>query len=691
MTIVQILPALNEGGVERGAVDSNREYVRRGHTSIVISAGGRLAAQIEADGGCHILFDAASKNILTLPGRVIRLRALLRSLSPDVIHARSRVPAWLAWLADRTLKIPFVTTVHGFNSVNLYSRVMTFGDRVICVSGAIRDHVIRHYGIDESKTVVIPRGIDLDFFDPAATDPRFQAQFCRQFGLEGAFVVTAVGRITQLKDYETFILAIERVAATIPTVKGLIVGGVHPDREEYFDRLRALAETRGMGDRIVFAGHQSRVPDIYALSRIVVSASKKPESFGRSAAEALAMDRPVIATDHGGMTEIVIDAETGYRIPVGDADALAASIVRASQREWTGLRDFVAARFTLERMVDATLAVYDEVNRISVCHINLSSRYGGAEKNFVDVCNTLSERHFEVSAIVPCGTEYIDRFSSRVRVVELRTGGSRYDPRLWLAMSTVLHRLRPSIIHTHSIKATQLIVALRPAIPHFRHVATKHNDRKGKVFDAVEYPLAVSSVVAASIHRENVPVIYNGIDCRSIEPQRQPENFTILCVGRLDAIKQYDQVIDAVASLPFPCQLLIAGSGPQRDKLVQQVMRLGLGERVKLVGFVADVASLMASSHLVVVNSKSEGFSYTLIEGLCYAPLVISTPVGVAPDALSQELLFDSRNLASKLIDVYEHYEDYCVIAAHLREKAQTKFAIRTAVDELESFYRRIL
>ncbi|MDF1581110.1 MAG: glycosyltransferase, partial [Desulfuromonadales bacterium] len=227
MKIVQLLPELNEGGVERGVVELSRELVKRGHESIVICHGGKLAARIEADGGRYVSFDVCTKNPFTAPLRVLRLRRLLRQLAPDIIHARSRVPAWLAWLANKTLRIPFVTTVHGFNSVNAYSRVMTFGDRVICVSGAIKTYIQQHYGVPDDIIYVIPRGIDLDTFNPDNLDDDFMQSFKAEYKLSGRFVVTSVGRITQLKDYETLIRAIDSLRTKFPEILGLIVGGVH--------------------------------------------------------------------------------------------------------------------------------------------------------------------------------------------------------------------------------------------------------------------------------------------------------------------------------------------------------------------------------------------------------------------------------------------------------------------------------
>lgn len=367
MRVMQLVPELNEGGVERGVVELSRELVKRGIESVVVSAGGRLVPRIEADGGRHVAIDVASKNPLTAPSRAARLKRCLADLRPDILHARSRVPAWLAFLANRSPRIPFVTTVHGFNSVNPYSRVMTYGDRVICVSTAIKEHIRRHYGVPEGKIAVIPRGIDLEQFDPAKVDRAFMADFSRQYGLEGRFVVTSAGRITQLKDYETFLRAIGSLRAEIPEVLGLVVGGARKDKGEYFDSLRKLAASLGLEDHVLFTGSQSRMAEIYALSRVVVSSSRKPESFGRAAAEALAMNVPVVATGHGGILDIVLEGETGYLFSPGNDEELKDKIVLANRLPGNRFRDFVADRFSLKAMVEKTISQYgillDEATR----------------------------------------------------------------------------------------------------------------------------------------------------------------------------------------------------------------------------------------------------------------------------------------------------------------------------------------
>ena len=358
MRVVQLLPELNEGGVERGVVELNRELVKLGVESIVISAGGKQAGQIEIDGARHICFDVVSKNLLTAPLRILRLRKLIKELQPDILHARSRVPAWLTFSANRSLRIPFVTTVHGFNSVNAYSRVMTFGDRVICVSQAIKNYVQKHYQVPDEKLVVIPRGVDLELFSPANLDHDFIHKFRQKYQLDGCFVVSSVGRITQLKDFETFIRGVVAAKDQIPNICGLIVGGVRQDKQGYFNSLQNLVTNLGADSFIHFVGSQNRIAEIYSLSDIVAICSRKPESFGRTAAEALAMNVPVVATNHGGVLDVVKEGETGELFTVGDHLALSRKITSMQNAMFQNLRSRIVTEFSLEQMITENIVVY---------------------------------------------------------------------------------------------------------------------------------------------------------------------------------------------------------------------------------------------------------------------------------------------------------------------------------------------
>lgn len=357
MRIVQILPELNEGGVERGTVELNREFVKKGLSSYVISAGGKLEEQINNDGGTHIKFDSCSKNILSVFSRVQKLRKILKEINPDIIHVRSRVPAWLVYFANKSLKIKVVSTVHGFNSVSFYSRIMTKANAVICVSNSIKDYIQTNYNTSEEIITVIPRGIDLEVFNPLNIDNSFINNFKNKYNLEDKFIISSVGRITQLKDYETFIQAIHIIKSKIPNTKALIVGGVRSDKEDYLKSLKVLIKELDLEDNIIFTGSQSKVSEIYSLSNVVVSSSKKPESFGRAVAEAIAMNTPVIATNHGGVKDIIIENENGFFFEVGDEKELALNIIESKKLSFDGY-SYISSTFSLDNMLDSTIAVY---------------------------------------------------------------------------------------------------------------------------------------------------------------------------------------------------------------------------------------------------------------------------------------------------------------------------------------------
>jgi len=360
MKIVQLLPELNEGGVERGTVELSRELVKNSHESVVISSGGKLVVEIEKDGAIHIEVNVSSKNPFTAMSRIFKLRGVLKELQPDIIHARSRVPAWLAYFAKIGLNIPFVTTVHGFNSVNFYSSIMTKGDAVICVSSSIKEYIQKNYSTAEEKITLIARGVDLHNFNPENIDSDFIKEFQEKYNLHGKTIVSTVGRITQLKDYESFINAISLLKEERPNIVGLIVGSVHKDKRDYFHKLENLVQSLGLKNYIVFTGSQTKIAEIYSLSHVIVSSSKKPESFGRSVAEAIAMNRAVVASGHGGVLDIIKNEENGYFFEVGNPYELKEKILLALKLKFDGYH-YIAKKFSLEQMVTATIGVYKKL------------------------------------------------------------------------------------------------------------------------------------------------------------------------------------------------------------------------------------------------------------------------------------------------------------------------------------------
>lgn len=357
MKIVQLLPELNEGGVERGVVELSRELIKRGFESVVISNGGRLVERLEREGSVHVKVDVCSKNPFNAPWRIFVLYRTLKKIRPDLLHVRSRVPAWMVFFANHCLHLPVVSTVHGFNSVGFYSSIMTKTDHVICVSGAIKDFIQTHYDVPDEKISVIPRGIDLTVFNPSTIDRSFIEAFQTRFGLHDRFVVSTVGRITQLKDLETFIRAVAILKKEIPNIVGLVIGGIREDKHAYAASLQSLCASLELDDTVLFCGSLNNVAEIYALSDVTLSCSKKPESFGRSVAEAIAMNTPVVATRHGGVLDIVQEGVNGYFSAIEDAQDLAQKIRQARMLRFDG-HTYIAEHFTLQNMVEKTVKVY---------------------------------------------------------------------------------------------------------------------------------------------------------------------------------------------------------------------------------------------------------------------------------------------------------------------------------------------
>lgn len=365
MKILQILPSLDDGGVERGTVDSNRLYVEAGHESWVISAGGKRVPEIARDGGHHVTLGMRSKNPLSAPFRMLALRRAIRKIRPDVIHYRSRVPGWLTLWANRArdLRIPTISTLHGLNHPCFYSSVMVRADRVICVSTVGVSFVKEHYPwVADEKLQIIPRGVDLDAFNPDALDREWMQTFIREHQLEGKFIATAVGRVSLLKGVDVLIRAVARLKDEWPELIALVVGGPQKNQENHFEELKTLAVESGIADRVIFAGSQRKVPEIDALADVLCSCNvRKPESFGRTVAEALAMETPVVAAAHGGVLDIIRPGKDGFLVPPGDVKALADALLKVKSTAFSGLRTHIEANFTAEKMAADTLKIYESL------------------------------------------------------------------------------------------------------------------------------------------------------------------------------------------------------------------------------------------------------------------------------------------------------------------------------------------
>lgn len=323
-TIVQLIPAMNAGGAERSTIEVARALVAAGHRSIVISAGGRWQSRLTADGSEHIKLPLDRKSVSAL-WTAWRLRRLLHALKPDLIHVRSRLPAWIARVALAGVSgIARVSTVHGLNSVNAYSRIMTRADRVIAVSATTRSHLLQHYpDLNPAIVRVIPRGVDATEFPPAyRVDPDWREQFEADFPeLAGGRLLTLPGRGTRLKGHADAIRLLASLRQSGVDARLLLLGVIESGREAYRSELMRLAAELGVGAALACTRSRSDVRDIYAISDLVLQLSTRPESFGRVVTEALSLGRPVLGYDHGGVGELLRAHYPAGLVPLGDLNA----------------------------------------------------------------------------------------------------------------------------------------------------------------------------------------------------------------------------------------------------------------------------------------------------------------------------------------------------------------------------------
>jgi glycosyltransferase involved in cell wall biosynthesis len=368
--VLQILPSLVSGGAERGTVELAGALVETGWTSYVASGGGPLESEIARAGATHLVLPLASKNPLVMRRNTVALARLIRQLGVDIVHARSRAPAWSAGAAARATGRRFVTTFHNAYGARTalkrrYNSVMARGDRVIAISDFVADHVARVYGVGRDRLRTIPRGVDLEIFDPKRVGAQRIINLARQWRLpDGIPVVMLPGRLTRWKGGLDFIAAVAKLGRG--DICCVLAGS--EQRRGFRRELEAAIRENGLTGLFRIVEECRDMPAAYMLADVVVSASRDPEGFGRVIVEAQAMGRPVVATDHGGARETIVPGVTGWLVPPRDPAALAAAIgdalsVTVEERHQLAQRSIahIAARYTREAMCAGTIRVYEEL------------------------------------------------------------------------------------------------------------------------------------------------------------------------------------------------------------------------------------------------------------------------------------------------------------------------------------------
>jgi len=382
LTVLQVIPRLHAGGAELGCVQIAEALVAAGHRAIVASQGGRMVEQLKQAGAEHVTLPLASKNPLVMLLNIRRLARLVQGQSVDIVHARSRAPAWSALFAARMTGIAFVTTYHGAYGdrgrlKNFFNGVMARGDMVIANSEFTARLVRERHAPPEERLTVVHRGVDLGQFDPAKVGRERVAALRAAWGLarDERKILLLPARLTAWKGQETAV----RAARALKEMKFanfvLVLAGSDQGRSGYRARLEAMTAELDLHGTVLLVGHCDDMAAAYMLADVTLVPSTEPEAFGRTAAESQAMGTPVVASALGAVSETVLappdieeDARTGWRVPPGDAAALAAAAAAAlslspAAGAAMGLRGQAHARasFALERMTASTLAVYDRL------------------------------------------------------------------------------------------------------------------------------------------------------------------------------------------------------------------------------------------------------------------------------------------------------------------------------------------
>ncbi len=375
-TLLQVVPELETGGAEQTTIDVANAVVRAGGKALVATRGGRMTARLEADGGRLAQMPVQSKNPLVMLGNAARLVDLIRKENVSLVHARSRAPAFSALWAAQVTGTPFVATYHGIYNAKTklkrwYNAVMTRGDLVIANSDYTRDHVRSEHDLPPEKIVTIPRGVDLDRFNPAwVTRERIEA-LRQAWGIasdDNRVKILLGGRLTRIKGHPTIIEAAARMKGAGQRNFLIIFAGDDQGRTDYREELEASIRDQGLSAEIKLVGHCDDMPAACLVCDLAILPTTVPESFGRTAVEPQAMGRPVIASSHGGATETVLDGKTGWLVTPGDAPAWAAAMTHAIELGPVELRRMgelaqTRARqlYSAEAMCAATMEAYERV------------------------------------------------------------------------------------------------------------------------------------------------------------------------------------------------------------------------------------------------------------------------------------------------------------------------------------------
>ena len=371
-TILQVVPSLNSGGVERGTIEIAKKIVETGNNSIVISSGGKLTPQLEESGTKHIYLNVASKNPFIMWFNIKKIVDIIKKYNVDIVHVRSRAPAWSCYKAAQAAGIKLLTTFHGIYNFNnsikkYYNSIMTKGKKVVAVSNFVKEHIIQNYEIDERKIKVIHRGVNHQEFDKSKVSDQAIEEYKDKYNLpQNTPILLLPSRVTRWKGHLTLIDALNEIKDL--NFYCIMVGDLskHP---KYVEEVRDRIYKYKIQNRLQLFGNEPDMVRLYAISDVVLSTSVEPEAFGRTIIEAQAMEKVVIATNIGGACETIENEKTGFHFEPGQHMQLAEKIkyvlsilgTNEHKRITNCARKSIIEKFSLDLMLQQTISIYDEL------------------------------------------------------------------------------------------------------------------------------------------------------------------------------------------------------------------------------------------------------------------------------------------------------------------------------------------
>jgi len=683
LTVVQVLPELDEGGVEGETLDLAIFLAQQGHRSVVISGGGRLVPYLEEQGCHHVLWPHIGEKSLRCLQYVPKLRRFLEQEEVDILHLRSRLPAWIGYLAWKLLpeerRPSLITTFHGFYSVNSYSRIMTKGERVAAVSETIKQHIIDNYRVDPQKISLIHGGFDVTSFSPQAVGQERIDRLRRRWLPEGdrGPVIVLPGRLTQWKGQDLFIESLARIKE--PSFTCLLVGDTE-ENSSYTKRLHDFVKQHHLQDKVHLVGHCNDMPAALMLADVVVSASStQPEAFGKVAIEAMAMGKPVVATAHGGSLETVLPGVTGWLVPPLDPQAMAEAVSealrdreRAREMGEAGRR-WVNERFTAQAMCEKTLALYREAHEqrrkvraretITVMQLLPELNSGGVERGTVEMGRYLV-RHGHRSLVVSGGGRLVEQLEEEGSVHFRKNIGSKSPIALlhiW-PLRRLMKRHRVDVLHLRSRMPAWIGYVAWLSLPRRRRpllITTFHGFYSVNAYSAImtkgDGVIAVSASIRRHIlekykRREQVRLIFRGVDGESFAPHLVAEervaalasawkidrNPPILMLpGRLTRLKGQELFLQSLLHVRHRRYLALLVGDIQDNpgytaELNAFIEKHRLGDKVRMVGHCNDMPAAFSLADVVLSTPsiEPEAFGRTTVEAMAMGKPVIATAHG---------------------------------------------------------------